>query len=582
MSPEQAAGAAVDGRSDQYSLACTLYEMLIGQPPFTGPSSQAVIARHSLEPVPSLRVVRQTVPPGGGGGNPCGRWRRCPPTASPRSRQFLDALESPDVTSVLPAVTRPSAGRSGTRGGPASDDRGRGRPAGGRGGAGGLWQGGRRAGAHPGCRAVTAIAVLPFQDLASSPDSSYLADGDDGGAHRRSGPDRLVEGHLALLGIRWPRARRGRWPKSRSELGVDAIVKGSIRRAGDSVRVNVRFLHAPDSTLLFAGDYQGRLGELPDLQREITVAITGSISAKLKGTERSRLDARREVDQRAYEAYLRGPVLPGARRARAGADAVRASEPNRPGLGAALRRPGELLHVASLLHRRSPGGGAAQGPGGAGPGPRARRDAGGSARGQRLHPGLLRVGLARRRAGVQTRPRAAAQLRRRVLLLQPLSRVTPPARRGHRAARPSRGAGPALAPAAGEPRPARLLRGPLRRGGQPAAGGPQERLHRRDGQVGAGARGGTTGETRRGDRDPGADQRRSASTASRRSAMPTRWRGRPPGRGASWPRFVRPRPEATCPRTSSRWCTPGWGSAIRRSAIWSARTRNARPCWPTC
>ena len=63
MSPEQAAGAAVDGRSDQYSLACTLYEMLSGQPPFTGPSSQAIIARHSLEPVPSLRVVRQTVPP---------------------------------------------------------------------------------------------------------------------------------------------------------------------------------------------------------------------------------------------------------------------------------------------------------------------------------------------------------------------------------------------------------------------------------------------------------------------------------------------------------------------------------------
>ena len=90
------------------------------------------------------------------------------------------------------------------------------------------------------------------------------------------------------------------------ELGVEAIVKGSIRRAGDSVRVNVRFLHAPDSTLLFARDYQGRLGELPDLQREITMAITSSINAKLKGTERSRLDARREVDQRAYEAYLRG------------------------------------------------------------------------------------------------------------------------------------------------------------------------------------------------------------------------------------------------------------------------------------
>ena len=68
----------------------------------------------------------------------------------------------------------------------------------------------------------------------------------------------------------------------------------------------MRFLHAPDSTLLFTRDYQGRLGELPDLQREITMAITGSINAELKGAERSRLDARREVDQRAYEAYLRG------------------------------------------------------------------------------------------------------------------------------------------------------------------------------------------------------------------------------------------------------------------------------------
>ena len=48
---------------DQYSLACTLYEMLVGQPPFTGQSAQAVMARHSLEPVPGVRVVRQTVPP---------------------------------------------------------------------------------------------------------------------------------------------------------------------------------------------------------------------------------------------------------------------------------------------------------------------------------------------------------------------------------------------------------------------------------------------------------------------------------------------------------------------------------------
>ena len=64
MSPEQASGdAAVDGRSDIYALACVLYEMLAGEPPFDGPTAQAILARHRTDPPPSLRVVRPTVPP---------------------------------------------------------------------------------------------------------------------------------------------------------------------------------------------------------------------------------------------------------------------------------------------------------------------------------------------------------------------------------------------------------------------------------------------------------------------------------------------------------------------------------------
>ena len=64
MSPEQAAAERViDGRSDVYSLACVAYEMIGGQPPFTGPTAQAVIARHMLESVPSLTILRNTVPP---------------------------------------------------------------------------------------------------------------------------------------------------------------------------------------------------------------------------------------------------------------------------------------------------------------------------------------------------------------------------------------------------------------------------------------------------------------------------------------------------------------------------------------
>jgi len=302
MCPEQAAGGAVDGRADQYSLACTLYEMLSGQPPFTGPSVHAVIARHSLEAVPSVRVVRESVPVAVEAAI-VKAMAKVPADRFASVEQFLDALASPEPVSTRPVaatappnrpVARVSRRLTAAAGAVLLA-------------AAGWWLvAGRTArGADAGAAVPTSVAVLPFEDVAAGPDSSYLGDGMTEGLIA----DLAEIGSLKVISRASGMAAQGT-TRSLAELardlGVDAVVRGSIRKAGDSVRVNVRLLQARDSALLFARDYQGGIGELPDLQRQITLAITGAVKAEVNGAERSRLGVRREVDRRAYDDYLRG------------------------------------------------------------------------------------------------------------------------------------------------------------------------------------------------------------------------------------------------------------------------------------
>ena len=291
MSPEQAGGAIVEGRCDQYSLACTLYEMLIGQPPFIGPTPQAVMARHSLEPVPSLRIMRQTVSPSVEAAI-VRAMAKLPVDRFPKIAGFVEALDQPAPSE------RPTRSRAATWAVL---------------GAGGLvlvaalWsvRGRNGIGAGGAARGVRSVAVVPFQARGDTSAGSYLATA-------------MTEGLIADLAqvgsLKVISRGSGSAAQEKSSsladlartLGVQGIVSGSIERFGDSVRVDVRFLQAADSAEILRRSWQRPLGALPDLQREIALALTTSIDAELEATEKTRLDARRPVDQRAYDSYLKG------------------------------------------------------------------------------------------------------------------------------------------------------------------------------------------------------------------------------------------------------------------------------------
>jgi serine/threonine-protein kinase len=291
MSPEQATGDSVDGRSDQYSLACTLYEMLTAQPPFTGPSAQAILARHSLEAVPSLRVVRPAIPAG---------VERAVHRAM--AKRPVDRFGS--VAEFLAAL---STGRSGDRPG--------GSPARRRVMAvaaitaivaavsAGVWWG-QQERSNPSRGRIGTVAVLPFTEATAQPDSAYLADAvtqDVIADLARIGSLKVMarSSGALLAGSGKPLA------EAATTLGVDGVVGGSIARQGDSVRLAVEF-HDGRGTAVWSKEYRGGLADLPSLQRQITVAVAEAIDAKLGRAERTRPEPSRAVDQRAYDAYLRG------------------------------------------------------------------------------------------------------------------------------------------------------------------------------------------------------------------------------------------------------------------------------------
>jgi serine/threonine-protein kinase len=256
MSPEQVFGDTVlDGRSDQYSLACIVFEMLSGAPPFTGSTARAILAGHSLLEAPTLSARVVAVP-----------------AAIEEALRRALAKEPRDRFPTVKAFTDALEGA-----------------------------GDAIAAAEP---AIRSLLVIPFANQSEAPDTEFLCDGlSEELIHTLNGLDGLrVVGRTTAFSF------KGTAEDVRSigaRLGVEAVLEGSVRTAGQRLRITAQLTDVTDGLQLWSERFDREVGDAFALQDEIAAAILGALRLTLLGRSPAS-SSPRTSNPRAYELYLRG------------------------------------------------------------------------------------------------------------------------------------------------------------------------------------------------------------------------------------------------------------------------------------
>ena len=288
MSPEQVVGDPIDGRSDVYSLGCVLFEMLAGSPPYSGSSALAVLASHTVDPIPSLRHRRDRVP------ETLERTVAKALAKTPGQRYDTAAAFEAALAGVVPAADAPASPplrrRAWLVAVPAL--------------AAVLALAGYALTARRRNAVATSIAVLPLVHESGVQEDEIRADGMT---------DALIDGLSQVHGLQVASrmsvfAYRDAHLDSRAigeRLHVATMLEGRYQRAGAVLQVSVRLVSAGDGYVLWSQTFRRERKDVFALQDEISQAVVRALRVRLAG------DTRRLVHQatdniEAYDLYVKG------------------------------------------------------------------------------------------------------------------------------------------------------------------------------------------------------------------------------------------------------------------------------------
>ncbi|HOB52301.1 MAG TPA: protein kinase [Acidobacteriota bacterium] len=315
MSPEQAKGQPVDGRTDIWSLGVVLYEMVAGRPPFAGEYPQAVVygivneapepltARRTGVPIQLDGIINKALAK-----DPADRYQTLADLAVDlrgvaRIVEGGPATPSP-VTGPTPvaAVTVKPAKKPAWRRWPAWVAAVLLLAAIGAGIY--LWAPWRaQSPAGPQGQLFEKIAVLPLANLSGDPSQEYFAD-----AMTEALTTELCKiEKLTVISRTTMMAYKGTKktiPEIVRELRVDAIVEGSAQKAGERVRITAQLIAATEDKHLWAEQFDRSLSDVLMLQSEVAQAIAAQVQVALTPADQRRLGTKRTVNPAAYELYL--------------------------------------------------------------------------------------------------------------------------------------------------------------------------------------------------------------------------------------------------------------------------------------